>query len=97
MQNLNQNLFRVGDVYIIKVWNGDRYVDKEYTVIKTTGEKVTLRSGKDRAVTRKPRKIRNRSGTDGCSWALGITDGQHGTVYKSDIGKEQEDREGVSE
>lgn len=92
-----QHPFRAGEVYIIKVWNGDRYVDKEYTVIKTTGEKVTLKSGKDRAVTRKPRKIRSRSGTDGCSWALGITDGQYGTVYKSDIGKEQEDREGVSE
>lgn len=76
--------FKVGEVYTVKAWNGEQYADKEYTVIKVTEEKVTLKSGTDRAITKKPRKVRNGSNPNGYSWALGITNGLHGTVYKND-------------
>ena len=76
--------FKIGEVYTVKAWNGEQYEDKEYTIIKVTEEKVTLKSGTDRAVTKKPRKIRNASSPNGYSWALGITNGFHGTVYKND-------------
>lgn len=71
--------FQVGDKFKVKQWNGEQYADKEYTVTKITPEKVSLKSGKDRAISRKPRKFRN---AEGICWALDICDGLHGTVYK---------------
>ena len=76
--------FQVGEVYTVKAWNGQTYADKEYRVTKITEEKVTLKSGTERAITRKPRKLWNGSGPNGCVWALGIVDGLNGTVYKHD-------------
>lgn len=82
--------FKVGEVYTIKVWWESQYIDKEYTVIKVTEEKVTLKSGTDRAITRKARKIRDRSSENGYTWALDIVNGMHGTVYKRDEKKNVE-------
>ncbi|MCI9536529.1 MAG: DUF3560 domain-containing protein [Lachnospiraceae bacterium] len=76
--------FQVGEAYTVKVWNGQAYADKEYRVTKITEEKVTLKSGTERAITRRPRKLWNGSGPNGCVWALGIIDGLTGTVYKND-------------
>lgn len=69
--------FKVGDKYIVEKWNGDCYESKEYVVTKVTRDKVTLKSGKERAINRKPRNYR------GNEWALGICDGRNGTIYKS--------------
>lgn len=69
--------FKVGDKYTVEKWNGDRYEPKEYVVTKVTRDKVTLKSGKERAINRKPRNYR------GNEWALGICDGLNGTIYKS--------------
>lgn len=69
--------FKVGDKYTVEKWNGERYEPKEYVVTKVTRDKVTLKSGKERAINRKPRNYR------GNEWALGICDGRSGTVYKS--------------
>lgn len=82
--------FKVGEVYTIKVWWESQYIDKAYTVIKVTEEKVTLKSGTDRAITRKARKIRDRSSENGYTWALDIVNGMHGTVYKRDEKKNVE-------
>ncbi|MEH2932477.1 DUF3560 domain-containing protein [Candidatus Ventrimonas sp. KK005] len=76
--------FQVGEVYTVKVWNGQAYADKEYRVTKITEEKVALKSGTEREITRRPRKLWNGSGPNGCVWALGIIDGLTGTVYKND-------------
>lgn len=76
--------FKVGEVYTIKVWWESQYIDKEYTVIKINDEKVTLKSGTDRAITRKARKIRDRSSENGYTWALDIVNGMYGTIYKRD-------------
>ena len=73
--------FKVGDTYTVNVWDGKKYSPKEYTVIKVTDEKVTIKSGTERALTKKPRRIRDR---DGYSWALGISDGYNGPVYKKE-------------
>lgn len=72
--------FRVGEEFTVNAWNGERYAPKTYTVTKVTNEKVTLKSGSERAITRKPRKFRDGSGCE--SWALGIVDGFNGTVYR---------------
>ena len=69
--------FKVGDKYTVEKWNGERYEPKEYVVTKVTRDKVTLKSGKERAINRKPRNYR------GNEWALGICDGRNGTIYKS--------------
>lgn len=68
--------FKVGDKYTVERWNGERYEPKEYVVTKVTRDKVTLKSGTERAISRKPRNYR------GNEWALGICDGRNGTVYK---------------
>ena len=72
--------FTVGDEYTVNAWNGERYAPKTFTVTKVTGEKVTLKSGSERAITRKPRKFKDGSGC--WCWALGIVDGLNGTIYK---------------
>lgn len=72
--------FHIGEELTVDAWNGERYVPKTYTVTKVTDEKVTLKSGTERAITRKPRKFRDGSGC--WSWALGIVDGVNGTVYR---------------
>lgn len=71
--------FKVGDVYTVDVWDGNRYAPKEYTVIKVENGKVTIKSGNERAITKKPR----RSMRSSKEYALGISDGRNGTVYKS--------------
>lgn len=81
--------FKVGETYTVKVWSGE-YVDKEYVIVKVTEEKVTLKSGTDRAITRKPRKVRDRSSESGYSWALDIVNGMHGSVYKKKAPEETE-------
>lgn len=74
--------FKVGETYTVKVWSGGEYIDKNYTIVKATDERVTLKSGTDKAITRKPRKVRDRSSESGYSWAIDIAKGMHGSVYK---------------
>lgn len=73
--------FKVGDTYTVQVWSSEdqKRIDKEYTVTKITEEKVTIKSGTDRAITKKPRKFRDGQGY---SWAIGVADGIGGTIYK---------------
>ncbi len=71
--------FKIGEVYTVKVWDGKDHVDKTYTITKVTNQKVTLKSGSDRAITRKPRKFRDGNAY---GWAIGIVDGLNGTIYK---------------
>ena len=76
--------FKVGDTYTVKVWSDTEHerIDKEYTVTKITEEKVTIKSGTDRAITKKPRRFRN--GENYC-WAIGVADGIGGTIYKKEL------------
>lgn len=69
--------FKVGEKFTVSCWNGEKYVPKEYVITKVTRDKVTLKSGTDRAISRRPRKS-----YDGISWALGICDGGDGTIYR---------------
>lgn len=79
---IDKHPFEVGEVYKVKEWNGEEYADKEYTIIKVTDEKVTLKSGSERAITRKPRKYSDRTSPSGYSWMIRINDSLNGTVYK---------------
>lgn len=74
--------FKVGEIYTVKVWSGGEYVDKDYTIVKVTEERVTLKSGTDKPIIRKPRKVRDRSSESGYSWGIDIVKGMHGSVYK---------------
>ncbi len=71
--------FVVGETFTIQAWNGNEYADKVYTVTKVANGKVTLKSGTERAVTKKPRKFKSGNGY---SYAIGMADGLHGTIYK---------------
>lgn len=70
--------FKVGDEYTVKVWNGEEYAPKTYTVTKINGVKVTVKSGTDRAKTITARKA-FRSENE---WILTITDGRDGYICK---------------
>lgn len=70
-----QHPFKVGDVFTAKVWTGDNYEKKEFTVTKITADKVTTKCGDARAITRQPRKCPY----DNNVWALSLGDD---TVYK---------------
>lgn len=78
-----QHPFKVGEKYTVKHWNGDNYEDKEFIITKTTQERVTLKSGTDKAITRKPRRFRNGS-SDKNTWALCIYENLNGTIYKKE-------------
>lgn len=84
-QDMPVHPFKVGDTYTVEVWNGEKHTrePKEYTVTKITPERVTLKSGEERAINRKPRRIRDNS-INGFTWALGIVDGFGGTIYKKE-------------
>lgn len=71
----------MGESYTVQVWSNEerKIIDKEYTVTKITEEKVTIKSGTDRAITKKPRKFRDGKGY---CWAIGVADGIGGTIYK---------------
>lgn len=71
--------FVVGEIFSVKEWNGKEYAPMEYVITKVTDEKVTIKCGSARARTIKPRKF-GRPGEE--SWALGISNGMNGTVYK---------------
>lgn len=78
---IDQHPFKVGESYTVQVWSNEerKIIDKEYTVTKITEEKVTIKSGTDRAITKKPRKFRDGKGY---CWAIGVADGIGGTIYK---------------
>lgn len=77
--------FKVGDSYTVQVWNSEKCTrePKEYIVTKITPERVTLKTGEERAVSRKPRRFKDNS-TNGFSWAIGVVDGYGGTIYKKE-------------
>lgn len=85
IQNKPVHPFKVGDIFTVQVWNGEKCTrePKEYTVTKITDERVTLKAGEERAISRKPRRFRDNS-INGFSWALGIVDGFGGTIYKKE-------------
>ena len=61
---IDQHPFKVEEKYTVQMWSDteQRRIEKEYTVTKITDEKVTIKSGTDRAVTKKPRKFRDGQG-----------------------------------
>lgn len=80
--------FKVGDEYKVKVWKGDEYVDKVYKIIKISPDRVTLKTGTERAISRSPRKFRSGESKTGYMWAIGMFDGAYGTIYKAEEVKE---------
>ena len=75
--------FKVDEIYTVRAWDGQKYADKEYRITKITEEKVTLKSGSGKTITRKPRKYMDFSIPSGYSWAAEIVDGLYGTIYKN--------------
>ena len=72
--------FVVGDVLTVKAWNSAKstYEDKEYTVTKITPDKVTVKSGTERAKALRPRRMYNTPDI----WLLNIEDNYQGYATK---------------
>ena len=85
-EDIPKHPFKVGEEYTVDEWNSEthKYEPKKYTVTKITDQRVTLKSGTERAISRKPRRFKT-NGEDGYSWALGIADGYNGTIYKKEV------------
>lgn len=71
--------FKVGDKFTVSEWVSGKYVDKEYSVVKVTEERVTLKHGDEKAIVRKPTRQRS---SNGFTWSLSINNGYHGIAYK---------------
>ena len=76
--------FKEGEKYTVKEWNGKEYAKKEYTIMKITDDKVTLKSGNERAKSVKPRRIRTGNGE--IEWALSFKSAVYGctSIYKKE-------------
>lgn len=70
--------FEVGEKFTVKAWNGNNYIDKEYEITKVTIDKVTVKSGSERA-----KAITPRQSYDGKSYYLYVTDSPHGYYAKA--------------
>lgn len=73
-----QHPFEVGETFTIEEWNGQMYESKEYTITKVSPEKVTIKSGTDRAKSIRPRKSYN-----GKEYYLPVADGRYGYYTKT--------------
>lgn len=67
----------VGEEIKVEAWNGSRYVERVYKVVKASEVSVTLQCD-DEKLVRRPRKVAWREG----EWALSVNDSYRGTVYK---------------
>lgn len=78
--------FKVGEKYSCQVWSEAeyRYIEKEFTVTKVTDERVTLKSGNDRAVSKKPKRFLDSSSKTGYRWRICISDNLYGTIYRDE-------------
>lgn len=73
-----QHPFEVGEKFNIEVWTGNKYEMKEYTITKVTLDKVTVKSGSERAKALRPRKS-----YDGKYYILAVADGRNGCYCKA--------------
>lgn len=78
--------FVIGDTFSVEEWDTAKnsYMPKTYEVVKVTHDRVTLKSGSDRAISRKPERVARIGSVDKVRWALSICDGRNGTVYKNE-------------
>ena len=79
--------FKKGEKYTVKEWNGKEYAEKEYTITKITNDKVTLKSGNERAKSIKPRRIRTGNGE--IEWTLSFKGAIYGytAIHKKEEGE----------
>ena len=72
--------FKEGETFTVPVWEGMRYVQKEFRIIKVTESTVKLQTGDEKPITRKPTKSKYTSTPQ---WCISITDSYNGTVYRN--------------
>lgn len=72
--------FKVGEKFTVKVWNGNEYVNVEYTITKVSPKRVTLSSEKGENIFRQPKLIMYGQSPE---WVMDITGGYNGYVRKS--------------
>lgn len=84
VQEKPEHPFKVGEVYTVQVWNREKEERelKEYKVIKVTKERVTLKSGEEKAICRKPYRLRDV--TNNFTWSLRIVEGFGGIIHKKE-------------
>lgn len=71
--------FTVGEKFVVKEWNGDKYVDVEYTISKASTKRVTLVNEFGKNVVRQP-KLRKFGKI--AEWCICITENLNGTISK---------------
>lgn len=71
--------FEVGEKYKIKEWNGDHYVDVEYTITKITSKRVTLTSENGESVVRQPKLVTFGRNPE---WMISIRENLNGSIRK---------------
>lgn len=70
--------FTVGESFTVKAWNGNEYAPKDYIITKVTADKVTVKSGSERAKAISPKKS-----YDGKYYLLNVENGPSGYYSKS--------------
>lgn len=71
--------FKVGERFTVKVWNGNEYVNVEYTITKVSPKRVTLSNEKGESIVRQPKLITYGQNSE---WVMDITGDYNGYVRK---------------
>ena len=83
--SFSQENIKVGFIVDLDRWGKCKITGKGQKNVSymISEERITLKSGTDKAIIRKPRKVSDRSSESGYSWGIDIVKGMHGTVYNS--------------
>lgn len=73
--------FKVGESFTVTRWNSRKGNSEEvtYTIIRASDKTVTLKTGEEKPIVRKPTKVKWSRDIE---WALRITDWHNGIVYR---------------
>lgn len=73
--------FKVGETFTVTRWNREKDDSEKvtYTIIKATDKSVTLQTGDEKPIVRRPSKVR---WSRNIQWALSLSDWGGGTFYR---------------
>lgn len=71
--------FKVGEKFSVSIWDRDKYIEKNFEIIKTTDKTIKFQCGEEKPFIRKPLKV------NADEWMVSVCDSYDGNIYKKAI------------